>query len=103
MSWAPGLDVVDAWFEQISGHVAEELPWVRPLASHDVIVNTIAATTTSTGLTVHAELDTNEYPSGVKISDKQMKALDASGALIRHRWHGEWNCTLAPENARVES
>ena len=29
----------------------------RPLTSHEVIVETIAATTTSTGLTVHAELD----------------------------------------------
>lgn len=32
----------------------------RPLTSHEVIINTIAATTTSTGLTVHAELDQND-------------------------------------------
>lgn len=68
----------------------------RPLTSHDVIVNTIAATTTSTGLTVHAELDTAEYPTGIKIPDQQMKALDASGVLTRHDWHGEWNYTLSP-------
>ena len=30
----------------------------KPLTSHEVIVNTIAATTTRTGLKVHAELDT---------------------------------------------
>jgi hypothetical protein len=36
----------------------------RPLISHEVIVNTIAATTTRAGLRVHAELDTGEYPAG---------------------------------------
>src|ERR1019366_1683027 len=34
----------------------------RPLTSHEVIVQTIAATTTRTGLTVKAELDTGLYP-----------------------------------------
>jgi Rhodopirellula transposase DDE domain len=68
----------------------------RPLTSHDVIVNTIAATTTSTGLSVHAELDTGTYPSGIKIPDKQMKALHEAGTLRRHDWHPEWNYTLEP-------
>ena len=48
----------------------------RPLTSHEVIVNTIAATTTSTGLIVRAELDAAAYPSGVKIPDKDMEALE---------------------------
>ncbi len=65
----------------------------RPLTSHEVIVNTIAATTTSTGLAVHAQLDANTYPLGVKIPDKQMKALEADGILTRHDWHPEWNYT----------
>ncbi len=68
----------------------------RPLSSHDVIVDTIAATTTSTGLSVHAELDTNPYATGVKIPDTQMKQLHDSGALTRHHWHPEWNYTLSP-------
>ena len=68
----------------------------RPLTSHEVIVNTIAGTTTKTGLRVHAELDKNEYPLGVRIPDKQMEALDADGVLRRHDWHGEWNYTLNP-------
>jgi transposase len=68
----------------------------RPLTSHDVIVQTIAATTTRTGLTVHAELDTNTYPAGIKIPDAQMKALDHTGVLHRHNWHPEWNYTLNP-------
>jgi hypothetical protein len=64
----------------------------RPLTSHEVIVNTIAATTTATGLTVHAELDDRTYPTGVKISDQQMTALP----LTRHTFHGDWNYTLHP-------
>ncbi len=53
----------------------------RPLTSHDIIVKSIAATTTSTGLSVHAELDTHTYPIGVKIPDAQMNALHDSGVL----------------------
>jgi hypothetical protein len=68
----------------------------RPLTSHEVIVNTIAATTTRTGLSVHAELDTDTYPTGVKIPDQDMKALTSSGTLTRHTFHGEWNYTLHP-------
>jgi hypothetical protein len=65
----------------------------RPLTSHQVIVETIAATTTSAGLTVHAELDQAAYPTGVKISDQQMNALETSHTLTRHDFHGEWNYT----------
>jgi hypothetical protein len=50
----------------------------RPLTSHDVIVQTIAATTTRTGLRVHAQLDTGTYPTGIKIPDAQMQALRCS-------------------------
>jgi hypothetical protein len=62
----------------------------RPLISHEVVVNSIAATTTRTGLRVHAELDTDTYPLGVKISDEQLAALP----ITRHDWHGDWNYTL---------
>ncbi len=65
----------------------------RPLTSHEVIVNTIAATTTRTGLTVTATLDAGTYPDGLKVSDTQMAALP----LDRHDWHGDWNYTLRPE------
>ena len=43
----------------------------RPLASHDVIVSAIAATTTQTGLTVRAGLDPGSYPEGVKVTSEQ--------------------------------
>ena len=75
----------------------------RPLTSHEVIVETIAATTTSTGLTVHAELDEATYPAGVKIPDTQMKALENEGILARHDFHGEWNYTLHPEPRHAEA
>ena len=68
----------------------------RPLTSHEVIVQTIAATTTRTGLTVHAELDTGTYPTGIKIPDSTMNALTETGALTRHQWHPNWNYTLNP-------
>jgi hypothetical protein len=64
----------------------------RPLSSHEVIVASIAATTTRTGLTVHAELDTGSYPTGVEVSDAQIAALP----MTRHRFHGDWNYTLRP-------
>ncbi|MEU9154196.1 ISAzo13 family transposase [Streptomyces sp. NPDC048417] len=65
----------------------------RPLTSHEVIVQSIAATTTHTGLSVHAELDTNTYPTGVQIGDAEMAALP----LTRHTFHGDWNYALHPQ------
>ena len=67
----------------------------RPLASHDIIVNSIAATTTAAGLAVHAELDDGAYPAKVTVSDAELDALPA----VRHYWHGEWNYTLLPAPA----
>ncbi len=75
----------------------------RPLISHEVIVETIAATTTSTGLTVQAELDRATYPTGVKIPDKDMKALEDNHILTRHDFHGEWNYTLHPQPRHARS
>lgn len=68
----------------------------RPLTSHDLIVNTIAATTTATGLKVKAVLDTAAYPTKIKIPDNQMRNLAACGAWQPHQWHGEWNYTIHP-------
>jgi len=65
----------------------------RPLESHEVIVQSIAATTTRSGLNVHAELDEGTYPKGIKVTDQQMAALP----LQRHDFHPDWNYTLQPE------
>ena len=64
----------------------------RPLTSHQVIVNTIAATTTSTGLKVHAEPGPGSYPAGVTVSGEQLAGLP----IDRHDWHSDWNYTLRP-------
>ncbi|MFC5252037.1 ISAzo13 family transposase [Streptomyces nigrescens] len=68
----------------------------RPLTSHDVIVNSIAATTTRTGLRVEAHLDTGAYDTGIKVTDAEIDALP----MHRHRFHGDWNYTLNPAHAQ---
>ena len=70
----------------------------HPLTSREVVVSLIGATTTRTGLTVHAELDQGTYPSGVKISDEQMEALRPQ--LEPHDFHGDWNYTVRPPRKR---
>jgi Rhodopirellula transposase DDE domain len=59
----------------------------RPLTDYQVVVETIAATTTRSGLSVEAVLDTNTYPAGVRIPPAQQKAIP----LQRYAFHGEWN------------
>lgn len=71
----------------------------KPLISHEVIVQLIAATRTTAGLQVHCELDTNTYPSGVKVPDHEMAALNIS----RDEFHGEWNYSLAPNSTPGET
>jgi transposase len=64
----------------------------RPLVSYEVIINLIAATTTTTGLQVHARLDNNPYPDKIEVTDQQLAAIN----LHRHNFHGEWNYTIKP-------
>ena len=66
----------------------------RPLTSHEVIIGLIGATTTKTGLTVHAEADNNSYPRGIKISDAQMLAIKPQ--FKPDKFHGEWNYLVKP-------
>jgi transposase len=66
----------------------------KPLVSHQVIVNLIAATTTKTGLRVRAEIDPGKYPKGVKVSDKEVATI----RLERDKFHGEWNYTILPRS-----
>jgi Rhodopirellula transposase DDE domain len=68
----------------------------RPLESHEVVIETLRATTTSTGLTVNAVLDTTIYDRGIKITDTQIAALEAT-QLHRHEFHGDWNYTLTAD------
>ena len=71
----------------------------KPLVSHEVIVQLIAATTTRTGLRVHSRLDTNSYPKGTKVTEEQLAQVQ----LKRHGFHGEWNYTISPRPDRIDS
>ena len=68
----------------------------KPLATHEVIIQLIANTTTTTGLTVQCRLDENDYEKGVKVSDADMAALN----ITPSNFHGEWNYTIAPRRKR---
>ena len=70
----------------------------KPLISHQVIVQLIAATTTKAGLTVRAEIDPNPYQAGIIVKDAALAAVN----LSRHRFHGEWNYTIAPKTLSLE-
>ena len=65
----------------------------KPLVSHAVIVQLIAATTTTTGLKVRCDLDQNIYPAGIKVADAELATVN----LTRHDFHGEWNYTIRPK------
>ena len=65
----------------------------KPLTSLEVIVNLIANTTTETGLSIKADLDLNEYPKGIKVSDDELEAVN----LKKKRFHGDWNYSILPK------
>jgi hypothetical protein len=74
-------------FSEISKNWAAE-----PLTSYEKTLNFISTTTTSTGLKVTAHLDTKEYPTGCKVSRKDLSTLP-----IRHkRVLPKWNYTISP-------
>src|SRR6266480_1921537 len=64
----------------------------RPLTSHQVVVDSIAATRTRAGLRVAAELDTASYPVGNSVSREQLAALP----IRPHAHRGSWNYTIEP-------
>jgi len=66
----------------------------RPLTSLRVIIELISATTTTTGLTIQADYDPSWYPTGVKITNKELAAVP----LDSHEFHGEWNYTITAQS-----
>jgi transposase len=68
----------------------------KPLTDIRTIVELIAATTTTTGLTVQSTYDPGWYPTGTKITNADYATIP----LTPHEWHGEWNYTIAQSNAR---
>jgi hypothetical protein len=65
----------------------------QPLVSLQTIVQLIASTTTKTGLTVQAAVDTNTYETGIKVTDEEMAQL----RLTPSAFHGNWNYSIAPK------
>ncbi|MCA1678963.1 MAG: ISAzo13 family transposase, partial [Actinobacteria bacterium] len=70
----------------------------KPLVSHEVIINLIAATKTRTGLKVYARLDERDYPKAIKVSDEELAAVNLTG----DRFHPEWNYTISPSVREVK-
>ena len=68
----------------------------KPLVTHQVIVNLIAATTTKTGLSVQSRLDSLVYAKGRRISDNELAVVH----LEPHVFHGEWNYTIHPTGSQ---
>jgi transposase len=66
----------------------------KPLESMAVIVNLIAATTTRTGLAIQCQLDSSQYPKGIKISDKELASVN----MIGDAFHPNWNYSILPSN-----
>ena len=62
----------------------------KPLISHEVIVNLIAATTTRKGLKIEAEIDRNIYTKGIHVPEEELEKLH----IERASFHGEWNYTI---------
>src|SRR5262245_22382282 len=67
----------------------------RPLVDYETVVSLIGTTSTTTGLTVTARLDLDDYPTGVAVPDAVMAHL----ALHPHAVHPRWNYTLAPRSS----
>ena len=67
----------------------------KPLADRAIIVNLIGSTKTDEGLKIRCELDTNNYPKGIKVSDAQMEKVK----LKKHDFHGDWNYTIYPRKS----
>jgi hypothetical protein len=64
----------------------------RPLETLEVVVESIGATTTETGLEIHAWLDEASYEKGRKISDEELAECN----IKRNKYHGEWNYEIHP-------
>ena len=62
----------------------------RPLRTFETIVNLISNTTNLGGLVVRARLDRRRYPTGKKVSAKELRELN----IERDAFHGEWNYVI---------
>ena len=71
----------------------------KPLTSVQVMVSLIVATVTQTGLKVHSEIDSDVYPAGIKVTDRELAAVN----LHVDKFHGNWNYEIRPRSEMVVS
>ena len=75
-------------------HKVISINWrARPLLSFETVIELISHTTTKEGLTVIAIKDENMYPTGKKVTDKELASLN----IVKHSFHGEWNYIVKPQ------
>jgi hypothetical protein len=89
----PGTSKWNKIEHRMFSHITEN--WRgKPLVSHAVVVNLIGNTKTRTGLRIQAELDTQYYETGIKVTEGEFQTL----RLKKDRFHGEWNYCILPQN-----
>jgi transposase len=72
------------------------LNWrAKPLTCLEVVLELLSHTSTQEGLTVTALKDSNSYPTGLKVTDEELAALN----LVRDPFHGEWNYSIRPQSS----
>jgi Rhodopirellula transposase DDE domain len=82
----PGTSQWHTIAHRLFGHL--RMKWRgQPLIRHEVMVDVMGTTTTKSGVTVTAHLDTNAYPITRKVSNEDMASLN----IRPHAVHGEWN------------
>ena len=67
----------------------------EPLRDYETIVKLISRTATAKGLKVTCRLDRRKYPTGRKVSDEEMRAIN----LKRDKFHGDWNYAIRPRRS----
>ncbi len=68
----------------------------EPLRDYETIVRLISRTATAKGLKVTCRLDRRKYPTGRKVTEKEMRRVD----LERNTFHRDWNYTIRPQSAK---
>lgn len=68
----------------------------KPLLTRQAVVELIRGTRTDKGLIVNAALDTGIYPTGVKVSDEELAAVN----ITADTFHLEWNYSIAPSRTK---
>jgi hypothetical protein len=87
----PGTSKWNKIEHRLFSHIS--MNWrARPLTSLQMIVDLIGAAKTAKGLKVRAQIDTNEYQTGKKITDEELQSIN----IIKSDFHGEWNYTIKP-------